>query len=141
MIKRKKTKVIKVGKVKIGGGNPIVIQSMTKTVTSNIKKTVRQIKELEKAGCESVRLAVKGIDQAKAIKKIKKKIKIPLIADIHFDYRLALESIKSGVDKIRINPGNITNTKQLKEVIRLAKKHKVPIRIGLNSGSVNSRTG
>ncbi|MDP8261006.1 MAG: flavodoxin-dependent (E)-4-hydroxy-3-methylbut-2-enyl-diphosphate synthase, partial [Candidatus Kappaea frigidicola] len=115
MIKRRKSKIISVGKVKIGGNKPIVIQGMTKISTEKIAAVVAQIKEMEKAGCELVRLAVKTEEQAKALSKIKKKVKIPLIADIHFDYRLALLSIKSGVDKIRINPGNITDKKAIDE--------------------------
>ncbi|MFH1854667.1 MAG: flavodoxin-dependent (E)-4-hydroxy-3-methylbut-2-enyl-diphosphate synthase [Candidatus Omnitrophota bacterium] len=130
------TKQIKVGKVKIGGGAPITVQSMTKTDTRDIRATVRQIKELEAAGCELVRVAVKDFQAATAIKKIKRKIKIPLIADIHFDYRLAIAAIENGADKIRLNPGNIHKEEQIIEVIRLAKKKKVPIRVGLNSGSV-----
>jgi len=134
--KRRKTKVVKVGRVKIGGNNPISIQSMTKTDTRNIKSTVKEIKALERAGCEIVRLAVKNKESARALKAIKKKIHIPLVADIHFDYRLAILSIKNGADKIRINPGNIKNVTEIKEIIKLAKAKKIPIRIGLNSGSL-----
>ena len=137
-MKRRKTKVIKIGKIKIGGENPIIIQSMTKTDTREAKKTIDQIKELEKAGCEIVRVAVKDVPAARAIKIIKRKINIPIVADIHFDYRLALESVKSGADKIRINPGNISKPEELKEIIRAAKKRKIPIRIGLNSGSIQN---
>lgn len=128
--------MIKVGNVKIGGTNSICIQSMAKTDTRNAEKTAAQIKKLEKTGCEIARVAVKDMTAARAIKIIKKKISIPLVADIHFDYRLALESIKNGADKIRINPGNISKADELKEVIEAAKKRKVPIRIGLNSGSI-----
>ncbi|MFC1576138.1 flavodoxin-dependent (E)-4-hydroxy-3-methylbut-2-enyl-diphosphate synthase [Candidatus Omnitrophota bacterium] len=136
MIKRRKTRVVKVGTVKIGGNNPVVIQSMTKTATSNVKKTVYEIRALEKEGCEIVRVAVKDLEAARAIKAIKRKIKIPLVADIHFDARLALEAIKAGADKIRINPGNISKPKDLKAIIKAAKYAKIPIRIGLNSGSL-----
>jgi len=130
------TRQIKVGKVRIGGGSPIVIQSMTKTDTRDIARTVRQIKELEEAGCELVRVAVKDFQAASAIKKIKEKIRIPLIADIHFDYRLAIVAIQNGADKIRLNPGNIHKEEQVIEVARLAKKKRVPIRVGVNSGSL-----
>ena len=136
MIKRRITKVVTVGNVKIGGNNPITVQSMTKTDTRNVKSTVNEIKRLEKAGCEIIRLAVKDEKAAKALKAIKRKIKIPIVADIHFDYRLALISLKSGADKIRINPGNISGKKELKEIIKSAKTKKVPIRIGINSGSL-----
>ncbi len=133
---RRKTKVVKIGKVKIGGKNPIAVQSMTKTDTINTRETIVQIKELKKAGCDIVRVAVKNILAAKAVKIIKKKIDIPLVADIHFDYRLAVESLKNGADKIRINPGNIQKDNELKEIIRGAKRYKASIRIGLNSGSL-----
>lgn len=133
---RRKTKVIKVGNVKIGGTNPIRIQSMAKTDTRDAKKTITEIKKLEKAGCEIARVAVKDILAARAIKAIKRKINIPLVADIHFDFRLALESVKNGADKIRVNPGNISKPSELKEIIKAAKSQKIPIRIGLNSGSL-----
>ena len=136
MIKRRKTRVIKVGNVKIGGNNPVSIQSMPTTDTRNTRKTISQIKELEKAGCEIIRIAVKDKDAAREIKKIKSKINIPLVADVHFDWQIAIEAIKSGADKIRINPGNISNKTHLKEIINLAKLKKIPIRIGLNSGSL-----
>jgi len=136
MIKRRKTRTVNLGGVKIGSPYPVRIQSMTKTDTRDAKKTIVQIKELEGAGCEIVRVAVKDKEAARAIKEIKKEIDIPLVADIHFDYRLALESIKSGADKIRINPGNISDAENLKAVITAAKKKKIPIRIGLNSGSL-----
>lgn len=133
---RGRTKVITVGGIKIGGGNPIVVQSMTKTQTTDVKQTVKQIKQLEEVGCELIRVAVPDLDSAYAIRQIKKNIKIPLVADIHFDYRLAIESIKSGADKIRINPGNIGSEERVKLIINEAKKNKVPIRLGLNSGSI-----
>lgn len=136
MIKRRKSIVIKIGNVKIGGNNPIAIQGMTKTDTEDTSLTIREIKKLEKSGCELIRVAVKSINAAKSLKKIKRSINIPLIADIHFDYRLALSAIENGVDKIRINPGNMTKTKDLKEIIKKAKRFKIPIRLGLNSGSL-----
>jgi len=132
------TKQIKVGKVRIGGRAPVLIQSMAKTDTRDVKATVNQIKELEKAGCELVRIAVKDFQAASAIKKIRKKIKIPLIADIHFDYRLAIAAIENGADKIRLNPGNLYKEEQVIEVANLAKKRRIPIRVGVNSGSVVS---
>lgn len=133
---REKTRVVKVGDVKIGGGNPVVVQSMTKTFTADVKSTVKQIEELQEVGCEIVRVAVPDFDSVSAIKEIKKRIKIPLVADIHFDYRLAIESIRNGADKIRINPGNIGGEEKVKLVIEEAKKTRIPIRIGLNSGSL-----
>ena len=133
---RRKTKEVKVGKVIIGGNSPISIQSMSKTFTQDVKSTVKQIKTLEEAGCQIIRVAVPDEEAAKAIKEIKKQISIPLVADIHFDYRLALTSINSGADKIRINPGNIGNSEKIKLVVAEAKKNKIPIRIGVNSGSL-----
>ena len=130
------TREIKVGKIRIGGRQPVVIQSVAKTDTRDVVATVRQIKELEKTGCELVRVAVKDFQAASAIKKIKKKIKIPLAADIHFDYRLAIAAIENGADKIRLNPGNIRKEEQVIEVARSAKKRRIPIRVGINSGSV-----
>jgi len=135
VIKRKKTKIIKIGSVKIGGDFPIAVQSMTNTPTSNISATIRQIKELEKAGCEIIRVGVPDLEATKALGKIKKKIHIPLVADIHFSFFLALEALKQGVDKLRINPGNFPK-ERLKEIVRLAKKRRIPIRIGINSGSL-----
>lgn len=135
-IKRRKTKIIKIGNVLIGGNNPVAIQSMAKTKTSDVEKTIKQIKELESAGCQIMRVAVKDRDDAKAIAKIKPNIDIPLVADIHFDWKLALEAIDSGVDKIRLNPGNIYKKDQVKEVSRAAKLARIPIRVGLNSGSL-----
>lgn len=133
---RRKTRIIYVGKVPIGGGNPIAVQSMTKTDTSDTKSTIRQIKSLEKAGCEIVRLAVPDMDAAKSLGMIKKSISIPLIADIHFNWRLALEAINQGVDGIRINPGNIGAKWKIKEVVTAAKDRGIPIRIGINAGSL-----
>ena len=135
---RRKTKTIKIGSVYIGGTNPIAIQSMTKAKTADIEKTIRQIKELEKADCQIVRLAVKDSDDARAIKKIKPKVNIPLVADIHFNWRLALEAIDSGIDKIRLNPGNIYKKEQIREIAKAAKVNRIPIRVGVNSGSLKS---
>jgi (E)-4-hydroxy-3-methylbut-2-enyl-diphosphate synthase len=135
-IKRRKSRVIRIGAVSIGGDNPVAIQSMAKCKTSGIDKVVRQVAELENAGCEIVRLAVKDSQDAAALKKIKRQVKIPLVADIHFDYRLALEAIDSGVDKIRLNPGNIYKKDEVKKVASALKAAKIPLRIGLNSGSV-----
>lgn len=136
MIKRKQTKQIYIGNVAIGGDAPIVVQSMCNTPTWNVKKTVEQIKELEQAGCEIIRVAVPDKKSADAIKEIKQNISIPLIADIHFDYRLALASIENGVDALRINPGNIGKEEFIKQVVEAAKKKHIPIRIGVNSGSL-----
>ncbi|MBU0686604.1 MAG: flavodoxin-dependent (E)-4-hydroxy-3-methylbut-2-enyl-diphosphate synthase [Candidatus Margulisbacteria bacterium] len=129
-------KSVKIGKVTIGGGKPVAVQSMTNTITSDIAKTVAQIKRLEEAGCQIVRVAIPDEKSARAIKTIKEKIKIPLIADIHFNYKLALLAIEAGADKIRINPGNISHPKKLGEIIKEARKAKIPIRIGVNSGSL-----
>ena len=135
-MKRTKTKQIKVGNVLIGGQNKVVIQSMCNTKTIDVDNTVKQILELEKAGCEIIRVACPTIEDAKAIKQIKKEIHIPIVADIHFDYKIALEAIKSGVDKIRINPGNIGSKDKVIEVVEACKKKRIPIRIGVNSGSI-----
>ena len=136
MAARKKTRTIYVGKVPVGGGNPVSVQSMTKTDTRDVKATVKQIKALEKAGCEIIRLAVPDMDAAKALGRIKKSASIPMIADIHFDWRLALEAIKQGIDGLRINPGNIGAKWKVKEVVSAAKDKKLPIRIGVNAGSL-----
>lgn len=133
---RRKAKVVKIGSVKIGAGYPIAIQSMAKVKTSRVESLVCQIKELESAGCEIVRLAIKDSADAKAIKAIKRRIRIPLVGDIHFDHRLALEAIENGIDKIRLNPGNIFDKEEICQVARAAKLHRIPIRVGLNSGSV-----
>lgn len=135
-IKRRKSQVIKIGNVLIGGSNPIAIQSMTKTKTSDVDNTVHQIKQLELAGCQIVRLAVRDPADAAALKKIKAQINIPLVADIHFSYRLAIAAIENGADKIRLNPGNIDKPKEIETVIRALKLADIPLRIGLNSGSV-----
>jgi (E)-4-hydroxy-3-methylbut-2-enyl-diphosphate synthase len=135
-MKRHKTKEITIGKVKIGGNNTVAIQSMAKTKSSDIDATVSQIIRLQKAGCEIIRVAVKDFDDAIAIRLIKKSIAIPLVADIHFNFRLALAAIENGADKIRLNPGNIYKKGQIKEVVSAAKNAHIPIRVGLNSGSV-----
>ncbi|MFA5104449.1 MAG: flavodoxin-dependent (E)-4-hydroxy-3-methylbut-2-enyl-diphosphate synthase [Candidatus Margulisiibacteriota bacterium] len=136
MIIRKKTKEIRIGTVKIGAGNPVSVQSMTKTHTADIAATVTQIKQLEEAGCQIIRVAVKDETDALALRKIKESISIPLVADIHFDHRLALIAIEAGIDKLRINPGNIGDEDRIKVVVSAAKARKVPIRIGVNSGSL-----
>lgn len=133
---RKITRSIKIGGVTIGGSAPIVVQSMTKTDTRDVEATVRQIKELEKNGCEVVRLAVVDMEAAAALKKIKQQTSIPLIADIHFNYRLALECIDNGVDGLRINPGNIGERSRVEMVTQRAKERGIPIRIGVNAGSL-----
>lgn len=130
------TKVVKIGNLHMGGTHPIVIQSMTNTKTSDVSATVAQILALEAAGCEMVRVAVPDMASAKAISEIKKNIHIPLVADIHFDYRLAIASIENGADKIRLNPGNIGSEERVKAVVDAAKAHSVPIRIGVNGGSL-----
>ena len=135
-IKRKITRSVKVGNLLIGGGNNVVIQSMCNTDTRNVKETVAQIKRLEGAGCEMVRVAVPDMEAAKAIGEIKKEISIPLVADIHFDYRLALEAMEQGIDKVRINPGNIGSEEKIRAVVEKAKEKHIPIRIGVNSGSL-----
>jgi (E)-4-hydroxy-3-methylbut-2-enyl-diphosphate synthase len=136
MMKRRASKVIKVGGVDIGGAGPVVVQSMTKTDTRDVAATVRQICQLEECGCEIVRVAVPDMDAAKAVVDIKKRIKIPLIADIHFDYRLALAALKSGADGLRLNPGNISDPEHIAAVVRAAKERAVPIRVGVNAGSL-----
>ena len=133
------TKVIQIGDRKIGGGNPIAIQSMTNTKTEDVKATVEQILRLERAGCEIIRCTVPTLEAAAAIREIKKQIHIPLVADIHFDYRMALAAIENGADKIRINPGNIGNPERVKAVVDAAKERNIPIRVGVNSGSWRSR--
>jgi (E)-4-hydroxy-3-methylbut-2-enyl-diphosphate synthase len=136
MIKRKRTKKMWVGKVPVGGGAPVSVQSMTNTDTCDVSATVRQIRKLEKAGCEIIRTAVPDMKAARVLPEIKKRIKIPLVADIHFDYRLALKAIDAGVDKLRINPGNIGAKWKVKEVAKAAKERKIPIRVGVNAGSL-----
>ena len=136
MNNREKTRKIFVNGVQIGGENKVIIQSMTNTKTKDVKSTVNQILELEQAGCEIVRVACLDLEDATAIKEIKSQIHIPIVADIHFDYKIALEAIKSGVDKIRINPGNIGDEEKVKKVVEACKERKIPIRIGVNGGSL-----
>ena len=133
---REQTKEINIGGVKIGGSNPVAIQSMTNTKTEDVDGTVAQILKLEAAGCEIIRCAVPTMEAAEALKEIKKQIHIPLAADIHFDYRLAIAAIENGADKIRINPGNIGSEDRVKAVVDKAKEYGVPIRVGVNSGSL-----
>jgi len=125
-----------VGKVPIGGGAPISVQSMTKTDTRDVSATIKQIKQLQNVDCEIIRVAVPDMEAALALPRIKKKIKIPLVADIHFDYKLALKAIDAGVDKLRINPGNIGAEWKVKEIVKAAKMRKIPIRVGVNAGSL-----
>ena len=136
MIKRRKTRAVRAGRVLIGGAAPISVQTMTNTPTSDVQATVRQIKDVEKNGADLVRVAVPDMAAARAIGTIKQKIKIPLIADIHFDYRLALESVRQGIDKLRINPGNIGSPERVKAVVEAARQKRIPIRIGVNLGSL-----
>lgn len=133
---RNLTKEVAIGDVKIGGNNPVAIQSMTNTPTENVDATVEQILRLEAAGCEIIRCAVPTMEAAEALREIKKRIHIPLVADIHFDYRLAVAAIENGADKIRINPGNIGSTDRVKTVVDKAKERRIPIRVGVNSGSL-----
>ena len=130
------TKVIRIGDRVIGGGHPILIQSMTNTKTDDIKNTVAQIQELTRAGCDIIRCAVPDMEAAKALKEIKKQISIPLVADIHFDYKLAIAAMENGADKIRINPGNIGSAERIKAVVDCAKERGIPIGVGVNSGSL-----
>src|ERR1700758_3605521 len=132
----RQTRQITLGSVKIGGGAPISVQTMTKTDTRDIHATVAQIKELEKAGCDIVRLAVPDMESAKALGEIKRQVNIPIVSDIHFDFRLALEAINQGVDGMRINPGNIGSKTRIKAVVDAVKERNIPIRIGVNSGSL-----
>ena len=138
-INRRKTKVIYLGRVAVGGSNPISIQSMTNTDTANVWATVRQIHELEELGCEIIRVAVPDVGSVDALPEIMGKINIPLVADIHFDWELAVKAIEKGVSGIRINPGNIGGIENLAKIVKSAKKRKVPIRIGVNSGSLGKK--
>jgi len=140
-IKRRRSKKVSVGNLNIGGNSPVAIQSMTTTDTADVSATVAQIKRLEKAGCQIIRVSVLNDSAARAINRIKKKINIPLVADIHFDYRLAVLAIENQADKIRLNPGNIKKRSDIEKVVKLAKARDVPIRIGLNSGSVTRISG
>ena len=133
---RNHTKVIHIGNRVIGGGNPILIQSMTNTRTEDVKKTVEQIQALERAGCEIVRCTIPTLEAAKAIAEIKKEVSIPIVGDIHFDYKMAIAAMENGVDKIRINPGNIGSIDNVKAVVDVAKERNIPIRVGVNSGSL-----
>ncbi len=136
MIKRRSSRVIRVGGVEIGGAGPVVVQSMTKTDTRDVAATVNQIRKLEECGCEIVRVAVPDVDAAQALAGIKKAASIPIIADIHFDYRLALAALEAGVDGLRLNPGNISDPHQIASVVRAARDREVPIRVGVNAGSL-----
>lgn len=136
MILRRKSKQINIGGIKIGGDAPISVQSMTNTDTRDVEKTVEQINALKNAGCEIVRLAVLNKDAADSIKEIRQKTDIPLIADIHFDYRLAITCINNGIDALRLNPGNIGRDENVKKVVELAKTQNIPVRIGINAGSL-----
>lgn len=133
---RNHTKIIKIGDRSIGGGNPILIQSMTNTRTEDVRATVEQIHRLEAAGCDIIRSTVPTIEAAEALREIKKEISIPLVADIHFDYKMAIAAIENGADKIRINPGNIGGKEKLQEVVAAAKERNIPIRVGVNGGSL-----
>ena len=135
-IRRKKTREVKVGGLKIGGDNPVLVQEMTSTRTSDIDATVAQIHRLEDNGCKLVRVSVPDIESARAVKHIKEQIKIPLVADVHFNYRLALLAIENGIDKMRINPGNIGSAQNIARVVSAAKERGIPIRVGVNSGSL-----
>lgn len=136
MIKRTQTKTVQIGNRRIGGGNPILIQSMTNTKTEDAKATTAQIRKLAAAGCDLIRCAVPTMEAALALREIKRQIEIPLIADIHFDYRLAIAAMENGADKIRINPGNIGGRDRVKAVVDVAKERNIPIRVGVNSGSL-----
>ena len=136
VLERSITREIKIGNKVIGGNNPILIQSMTNTKTEDVAATVAQIKQLEEAGCDIIRCAVPTMEAAKAISEIKKQISIPLVADIHFDYKLAIAAMENGADKIRINPGNIGSEDRVKAVVDVAKQRNIPIRVGVNSGSL-----
>ena len=130
------TKTVQIGSRVIGGGNPILIQSMTNTKTENVEATAAQINQLAAAGCDIIRCAVPTMEAAQALKEIKKRVEIPVVADIHFDYRLAIAAMENGADKIRINPGNIGSAERVKAVVDVAKERKIPIRVGVNSGSL-----
>ena len=133
---RRKSKKVKIKDIAVGVDSPITVQSMTNTKTHDVESTVKQIRALEEAGCDIIRVAVPDMASAVAISEIKKQIRIPLVADVHFDYRLAIESIKQGADGLRINPGNIGNADRVRKVVEMAKSYQVPIRIGVNSGSL-----
>lgn len=136
MEERRTTRVVKVGPLKLGGANPVVVQSMTNTDTRDVEATVAQIERLGGAGCEMIRVAVPDMEAAKALGEIKRRISIPLVADIHYNHRLALQALEEGVDKLRLNPGNITKRQQIKKVVRAARDGGIPIRVGVNAGSL-----
>lgn len=138
-MRRENTKVVQIGDRRIGGGNPVLIQSMTNTKTQDVAATVAQILELERAGCEIIRCTVPDMEAAKALSEIKKQIHIPLVADIHFDYKMAIAAMENGADKIRINPGNIGGRDKVKAVAEVAAERGIPIRVGVNSGSLEKR--
>ncbi|MDD5155664.1 MAG: flavodoxin-dependent (E)-4-hydroxy-3-methylbut-2-enyl-diphosphate synthase [Candidatus Omnitrophica bacterium] len=138
-MKRRKARIVKIGNIGIGGDYPVAIQSMTKCKTADIPDALRQIKELAALGCDIVRLAIKDSGDAEALRKIKERINMPLVADIHFDWRLALKAIEAGADKVRLNPGNIYKKEQIREIAYAAALKKIPIRVGLNSGSLPPR--
>ncbi len=138
-MKKRKSREVKIGNICMGGDNSVIIQSMTNTFTKDVKATVKQILDLEAEGCELVRVTVNNEEAAEAIKEIKKGIHIPLVADIHFDYKLALKAIENGIDKLRINPGNIGDEEKVRAVVEKAKEYNVPIRIGVNSGSIEKK--
>ncbi len=139
MIRRETTRPINVGGVQIGGQNKVVIQSMTNTKTKDVAATVKQIRELEQAGCQIIRVAILELEDAKAISEIKKQIHIPIVSDIHFNPDFAIAAINNGTDKIRLNPGNIENEDKIKEIVELCKQRNIPIRIGINGGSLNKK--
>ena len=139
MFERKLTRQIQVGNIKIGGGAPVSVQSMTNTKTSDTKSTVEQILKLQDAGCDIVRVAVPDMDSAKNLHEIISAVDVPIIADIHFDYKLALESIRQGVSALRLNPGNIGGANHVREVVIAAKEKNIPIRIGVNAGSLSRK--
>ncbi|MGZ4133799.1 MAG: flavodoxin-dependent (E)-4-hydroxy-3-methylbut-2-enyl-diphosphate synthase, partial [Tumebacillaceae bacterium] len=133
---RSNTRPVKVGNLTIGGSDSVILQSMTTTKTADVKATVEQIHRLEEAGCQIVRVTVNNMEAAEAIKEIKKEISIPLVSDIHFDYKLALKAVENGIDKVRINPGNIGKRDKVEAVVKACKERGVPIRIGVNAGSL-----
>ena len=135
-MEKRLTKEVHIGNRVIGGGNPILIQSMTNTKTEDVTATVAQIQKLTKAGCDIIRCAVPTMEAAKALEEIKKQVEIPVVADIHFDYKLAIAAMEYGADKIRINPGNIGSIERVKAVVDVAKERNIPIRVGVNSGSL-----
>ena len=139
MFTHQNTKTVNIGGVKVGGGNPIAIQSMTNTKTADVDATVAQILRLEEAGCEIIRCTVPDQQSAEALAQIKKQIHIPLVADIHFDYRMAIAAMENGADKIRINPGNLGGRENLEKVVKVAKERKIPIRVGVNGGSLDKK--